>query len=71
MSESHNLLPDCDPCNRGRGRVTGAAVASESLLVVTSRAVLLRFDFSVGMTPGKALHYMSTGVNLLTALCEG
>ena len=56
-------------CCRGRGRVTGAAVASESLLVVTSRAVLLRFDFSVGMTPGRTLD--CCGFSLLTALWEG
>ena len=37
---------------RGRGHVTGAAVASECLLVVTSRAVLLRYDFSMGSNPG-------------------
>ena len=71
MSEPHKFLPDCNPCDRGRGRVTGAAVASESLLVITSRAVLLRFDFSVGMTPGKELHHLRTGINLPTAPCEG
>ena len=55
---------------RGRGRVTGAAVASECLLVVTSRAVLLRFDFSVGMTPGVHNPQYSVPCIQLCILCH-
>jgi hypothetical protein len=43
------------PWSRTRGRVTAVAVGSECLLVVTSRAFLLRYDFAVGSQPGEVL----------------
>ena len=37
---------------RGRGQVTAVATAMDVVIVVTSRAFLLRYDLSQGMTPG-------------------
>ena len=56
-SLSHSLV-----VRRGKGRATSVAVGSECLLVVTSRAVLLRYDFTVGSQPGAALLHSPCGV---------
>lgn len=49
---------------RGKGRATSVAVGSECLLVVTSRAVLLRYDFTVGSQPGAALLHHPVGFDM-------
>ncbi len=61
----------CWLCHRGRGNVTAVAAGSECILVATSRAVLLRYDLSIGLLPGGAVAWgsnLSTGVTVLPAL---